>query len=270
MVENGYITRADGEKAKKEPLTVTPRPTGAHIFAAEYFAEEVRRDIYDRYGEKKLYEGGLSVRTTLDPKMQVHGAQGADRRARAIRRGARLARRRSSKIDIAGDWGAEARRGARRWPTSRRGGSRWCSRAATRPRASACSPAREPGGARREGARDRHHPARGREMGEARERPDRATRRPRSQVLEAGDVVYVEPLPTRTGQFRLRQVPEISGAHGRDGPVYRPRARDGRRLLVRPERVQPRDPGAAPAGLLVQAVRLCGGARQRLHALDRS
>src|SRR5678816_4279376 len=61
----------EGEKWKKEPLAVTPRPTGAHIFAAEYFAEEVRRDLNDRYGEKKLYEGGLSVRTTLDPKLQV-------------------------------------------------------------------------------------------------------------------------------------------------------------------------------------------------------
>ena len=47
------------------------RPTGAHIFAAEYFAEEVRRYLFENYGEKKLYEGGLSVRTTLDPKMQV-------------------------------------------------------------------------------------------------------------------------------------------------------------------------------------------------------
>ena len=43
MVEHGVIKSADGEKAKKEPLDVTPRPTGAHIFAAEYFAEEVRR-----------------------------------------------------------------------------------------------------------------------------------------------------------------------------------------------------------------------------------
>jgi len=31
----------------------------------------VRREIYEKYGEKGLYEGGLSVRTTLDPKMQV-------------------------------------------------------------------------------------------------------------------------------------------------------------------------------------------------------
>ena len=33
-----------------------------------------------------------------------------------------------------------------------------------------------------------------------------------SQVLAAGDVVYVEPLAGKEGQFRLRQVPEISGA----------------------------------------------------------
>ena len=70
MVENGFITAQDAEKPRKDP-DITVRPTGAHIFAAEYFAEEVRRDIYERYGEKKLYEGGLSVRTTLDPKLQV-------------------------------------------------------------------------------------------------------------------------------------------------------------------------------------------------------
>ena len=71
MVENGYVKAEEGEAAKKLPLAVTARPTGSHIFAAEYFAEEVRREIYDRYGEKKLYEGGLSVRATLDPKLQA-------------------------------------------------------------------------------------------------------------------------------------------------------------------------------------------------------
>src|SRR5438132_9607711 len=71
MAEDRYIAAQEAEKAKKQPLKVTQRPTGAHIFAAEYFAEEVRRYIADNYSEKKLYEGGLSVRTTLDPKMQV-------------------------------------------------------------------------------------------------------------------------------------------------------------------------------------------------------
>src|SRR5690242_7378824 len=51
MIEDGYLKRDEGEKSKKEALAVTPRPTGAHIFAAEYFAEEVRRDLNDRYGE---------------------------------------------------------------------------------------------------------------------------------------------------------------------------------------------------------------------------
>ncbi len=70
MAENGYITQAQAEKAKAEDLAVTVRPTGAHIFSAEYFAEEVRREIAERYGEDKLYGGGLSVRTTLNPKLQ--------------------------------------------------------------------------------------------------------------------------------------------------------------------------------------------------------
>ena len=51
-------------------LTVVTRPVGPRTFAADYFAEEVRREIYERYGEKKLYEGGLSIRTTLDTKLQ--------------------------------------------------------------------------------------------------------------------------------------------------------------------------------------------------------
>lgn len=37
---------------------------------AEYFSEEVRREINDDFGEEALYEGGLIVRTTLDPKLQ--------------------------------------------------------------------------------------------------------------------------------------------------------------------------------------------------------
>src|SRR6478609_9747981 len=42
MRENGYITADAGDKARKEPLAVTQRATGTHIFAADYFAEDVR------------------------------------------------------------------------------------------------------------------------------------------------------------------------------------------------------------------------------------
>ena len=83
--------------ASKEPLTVTSRVQPARIsFAGEYFAEEVRRDIFERYGEKKLYEGGLSVRTTLDPKLQVMARKTLVDGPGQVRRGAGLSRRRAA------------------------------------------------------------------------------------------------------------------------------------------------------------------------------
>ena len=51
------------------------------------------------------------------------------------------------------------------------------------------------------------------------------------------------------------------GGAGRDGAGRRGPG-DGRRPRLRPEPVQPRHPGAAPAGLAVQAVRLSDGARR--------
>src|SRR5262249_3649197 len=70
------------------------------------FAEEVRRYVYDNYGEKKLYEGGLSVRTTLDPKLQVLARKSlTDGLVRFDEtQGYRGA---VTKIEIAGDWGGK-------------------------------------------------------------------------------------------------------------------------------------------------------------------
>ena len=68
-MENGFITQAEAQAATQEPLTVSTASTG-DATSADYFAEEVRRDLIQRYGDDGLYEGGLSVRTTLDPKMQ--------------------------------------------------------------------------------------------------------------------------------------------------------------------------------------------------------
>jgi penicillin-binding protein 1A len=93
LLENGWIKQADADKARKEPLVVASRSNAAHTFAGEYFAEEVRRDIFERYGEKKLYEGGLSVRTTLDPKLQVMARKTVAAGLVNFRRGPGLARR---------------------------------------------------------------------------------------------------------------------------------------------------------------------------------
>eukprot|EP00913_Durusdinium_trenchii_P021292 g20005.t1 len=71
MAENGYITQVDADDAKKQPLGVKQRRGTGALIASEYFSEEVRRQIIERYGDKSLYEGGLSVRTSLDPQLQV-------------------------------------------------------------------------------------------------------------------------------------------------------------------------------------------------------
>lgn len=106
MVENGYIRPSDGESAKLTGLNVNPRPRGAYLFASEYFAEEVRRTLWEMYGEEKLYGGGLSVRATLDPELQVlarktlhAGLLGYDQQ--------KGFRDPVAKIPLTGDWGVE-------------------------------------------------------------------------------------------------------------------------------------------------------------------
>ena len=71
MVENGFVNREEADRAKKTPLGVQLRQVTPNTIAAGFFAEEVRRELAEKYGEKGLYEGGLSVRATLDPSMQV-------------------------------------------------------------------------------------------------------------------------------------------------------------------------------------------------------
>ena len=208
MVEDNYLKREDGEKSKKEPLAVTPRSTGAHIFAAEYFAEEVRRDLNDRYGEKKLYEGGLSVRTTLDPKLQsmarktltdgmvkfdeTQGYRGA-----------------IQKVDISGDWGVKiAEVKAYSDVPWRIAVVLEVSDQAAR---IGLQPARDPGGAVSKDRMIANIALDGVKWARA-ATGNRAVPTKVSQVLAPGDVIFVEVLDKDAGKYRLRQIPEISGA----------------------------------------------------------
>ncbi|WP_366941184.1 penicillin-binding protein 1A [uncultured Kiloniella sp.] len=69
MLENGKITQVEAETAWQSPLKVIKRDR-TEVIDAPYFSEEVRRELIDLYGEDGLYEGGLSVRTTLQPRLQ--------------------------------------------------------------------------------------------------------------------------------------------------------------------------------------------------------
>jgi penicillin-binding protein 1A len=118
MADIGAISAADAKVAKAKPLKVNIRPLGTQIYAADYFAEDVRRTLVSYFGEDGLYgraeraaaadgrvNGGLSVRTTLDPNLQRMAR-------RALIDGLVVFDREKGwrgpvqKIDIGGDWGA--------------------------------------------------------------------------------------------------------------------------------------------------------------------
>lgn len=70
MEEDGYITPEVEKEAQATDLVVDMRDAGVQIADASYFVEQVRRELVDRYGNDKLLKGGLSVRTTIDTGLQ--------------------------------------------------------------------------------------------------------------------------------------------------------------------------------------------------------
>ncbi|UTD29334.1 penicillin-binding protein 1A [Bradyrhizobium sp. WD16] len=216
LLENGWIKQAEADQARKDPLVVTNRSNPAHIVGGEYFAEEVRRDIFERYGEKKLYEGGLSVRTTLNPKLQL-AARKALADGLVSYDEAQGWRGATTKIDISGDWGVKLAD-----VKSLNDISPW--RLAVVLEISDQSarigfqPGRELGGAV---MKDRQSGLITLE-GVRWARPTQGATRGKTptslaQVLSPGDVIYVDPLLAKDGskvegQYRLRQIPEVSGA----------------------------------------------------------
>ncbi|MDY0029814.1 MAG: penicillin-binding protein 1A [Pseudobdellovibrionaceae bacterium] len=70
MVVEHYITDTQAELAKETPLVVVAIKE-EDVVNAPYFAEEVRRELIKDYGSEALYGGGLSVRTSLDPRLQA-------------------------------------------------------------------------------------------------------------------------------------------------------------------------------------------------------
>lgn len=86
MQNEGYITPAEADKAVEADLALNPATTSNGMDAPD-FAEAVRRDLVERYGEQEVYENGYVVQTSLDVDMQRaatravhHGVRTYDRR----------------------------------------------------------------------------------------------------------------------------------------------------------------------------------------------
>lgn len=103
MSRNGFIDAVQARAMAAAPLGVRRRAPNVLVADANYFSEEVRRQVADKYGDAALYTAGLAVRTTLDPKLQAAAVK-------ALRRGlvdydqAKGFRGAVARIDIRGDW----------------------------------------------------------------------------------------------------------------------------------------------------------------------
>ncbi len=255
MAEDGYITADQARAARSEPLVVNPRVLTPNSIAAGFFAEEVRRELSERYGEQKLYEGGLSVRTSLDPKIQLMARKalvdGLVRYDEAHGWHGPL-----KSIDLGQDWGVSladipAYGDIKPWrlavaldvtDTAIRIGLQ-----PEHDKSGAVVAERLTGAVTLDGVRW-------------------TGRRPKS-LVKPGDVFYVEPIVGREGEYRLRQIPEVSGACVAMDPFT------GRVLAMvggfsfdqsefnRATQAQ-RQPGSAFKPFVY-----CGGARQGLHAV---
>lgn len=71
MLDEGFIDDEAAAEARAQPITMAKRDDTEFV-SAQYFMEDVRRELVELFGETQLYEGGLSVRTTVDPKLQAY------------------------------------------------------------------------------------------------------------------------------------------------------------------------------------------------------
>src|SRR6185312_13611247 len=187
MFDNGYITREQMAAAKAEDLVTYNRPFGAVAADVDYFVEEVRRTLQEKYGDKALYDGGLQVRSTLNPHLQ-------DIAVRSLRAGLIAYDRRHGwrgplkHVDVKRNW-----QDILKDTPNRSGVASWRVAVVTEIKDDAQI-------ALQDGSKGKIPAS---ELTWTRQKP------------KDGDIVYVEPLSgegTSAGSYALREVPVVNGA----------------------------------------------------------
>jgi penicillin-binding protein 1A len=200
MAENNYITDAQAAAAKAAPLVAQMRALGSQAADVDYYVEEVRRQLYSKYGEKALYDGGLQVRASLDTRLQNYAVS-------ALRSGlVRYDRRHGwrgakTNADVNSDWRAKLAKlpnqsGVETWKLSvALSFDQKVIKIGFADGTTGTIPYDNYKWARRE--------LRNANVGAAPQKPQ--------DVAKLGDALYVEP-EGKPGEFGLRQIPEINGA----------------------------------------------------------
>ncbi len=107
MASQGFITQEELAEARESPIKLRAerRPLGLSSFRAPYFTHYVLRRLASTYGADALYQGGLTIHTTLNLEMQ----QAAEE---AVAWGIAEAKRRGFNADQAALVALDARTGA--------------------------------------------------------------------------------------------------------------------------------------------------------------
>ena len=83
MAEEGYVTREEAAAEKAKPIVTRGQPAAPQSIAP-YLLESLRVQLEERYGAKTLYEGGLLIKTGLDPALQRAAHQALDEGLRRL------------------------------------------------------------------------------------------------------------------------------------------------------------------------------------------
>jgi penicillin-binding protein 1A len=77
MLEHGYIDEEEHAAAAAEEIELS-RGRVEYENDNEYFLDAVRKELAEEYGDQAVYEGGLKIYTTLDPRLQELAATSVD------------------------------------------------------------------------------------------------------------------------------------------------------------------------------------------------
>lgn len=70
LLANGRINQSEYQEALNEPVRVY-LPKNPNNKYAPYYIEHVRRYLLEKYGKEALYQGGLTVKTPIDPELSI-------------------------------------------------------------------------------------------------------------------------------------------------------------------------------------------------------
>ncbi len=72
MYRYGFINNEDYQQAKAEDLALRNSDSNANRYPYPFFVDFITEQLVDKFGDEKVFKGGLKVYTTLDPQIQTY------------------------------------------------------------------------------------------------------------------------------------------------------------------------------------------------------